>query len=143
MAEIASLDDLRIRFGTSTPRRQFLFRQLEIVIDQLLITRSVKQIYLFGSFVSGKASPNDVDLLVVMNAGFSTTQLGGKVLELFQHDVCRIRYHADLFWVTRPLAMLGLKTCWKFSLVTVKAEPNLLLRLSYDSKRYTTSPSAG
>jgi predicted nucleotidyltransferase len=100
MAEIASLDDLRIRFGTSTPRRQFLFRQLEIVIDQLLITRSVKQIYLFGSFVSGKASPNDVDLLVVMNAGFSTTQLGGKVLELFQHDVCRIRYQADLFWVT-------------------------------------------
>jgi predicted nucleotidyltransferase len=100
MAEIASLDDLRMRFGTSTPRRQFLFRQLEIVIDQLLITRSVKQIYLFGSFVSGKASPNDVDLLVVMNAGFSTTQLGGKVLELFQHDVCRIRYQADLFWVT-------------------------------------------
>ena len=111
MAEIASLDDLRIRFGTSTPRRQFLFRQLEIVIDQLLITRSVKQIYLFGSFVSGKASPNDVDLLVVMNAGFSTTQLGGKVLELFQHDVCRIRYQADLFWVTERLAMLGLKTC--------------------------------
>ena len=83
MAEIAALDDLRIRFGTSTPRRQFLFRQLEIVIDQLLITGSVKQIYLFGSFVSGKASPNDVDLLVVMNAGFSTTQLGGESFRTF------------------------------------------------------------
>jgi len=103
MAEIASLDDLRIRFGTSTPRREFLFRQLEIIIDQLLVTRNVSQIYLFGSFVSGKASPNDVDLLVVMNAGFSTTQIGGKVLELFQHDVCRIRYHADLFWVTEAV----------------------------------------
>jgi predicted nucleotidyltransferase len=103
MAEIASLDDIRIRFGTSTPRRQFLFRQLEIIIDQLLVTRNVRQIYLFGSFVSGKASPNDVDLLVVMNAGFSTTQIDGKVLELFQHDVCRIRYHADLFWVTEAV----------------------------------------
>ena len=103
MAEIASLDGKRIRFGTSTPRRQFLFRQLEIIIDQLLVTRNVRQIYLFGSFVSGKASPNDVDLLVVMNAGFSTTQIGGKVLELFQHDVCRIRYHADLFWVTEAV----------------------------------------
>jgi predicted nucleotidyltransferase len=67
------------------------------------VTRNVSQIYLFGSFVSGKASPNDVDLLVVMNAGFSTTQIGGKVLELFQHDVCRIRYHADLFWVTEAV----------------------------------------
>lgn len=103
MAEIASLDDLRIRFGTSTPRRQFLFRQLEIVIDGLRGTRSLKQVYLFGSFVSGKASPNDVDLLVVMKAGFSTTQLDRKVLELFQHDVCRIRYHADLFWVTEAV----------------------------------------
>ena len=103
MAEIASLDGIRIRFGTSTPRRQFLFRQLEIIIDQLLVTRNVGQIYLFGSFVSGKASPNDVDLLVVMNAGFSTIQIGGKVLELFQHDVCMIRYHADLFWVTEAV----------------------------------------
>ena len=103
MAEIASLDDLRIRFGTSTPRRQFLFRQVEIIIDQLLVTRSLKQVYLFGSFVSGKASPNDVDLLVVMKADFSTTQLIGKVSELFQHDVCRIRYHADLFWVTEAV----------------------------------------
>gem|GEM_PF-2491107 len=103
MGEIASLDDLRIRFGTSTPRRQFLFRQLELIIDQLRATRSLKQVYLFGSFVSGKASPNDIDLLVIMNAGFSTAQLGGKVLELFQHDVCRIRYHADLFWVTEAV----------------------------------------
>jgi Family of unknown function (DUF6932) len=54
MAEIASVDDLRIRFGTSTPRRQFLFRQVEIIIDQLLVTKSAKQVYLFGSFVSGK-----------------------------------------------------------------------------------------
>ena len=100
MVEIASLDDLRIRFGTSTPRRQFIFRQVEIIIGQLRVTRNLKQVYLFGSFVSGKASPNDVDLLVVMKAGFSTTQLSGKVLELFQHDVCRIRYQADLFWVT-------------------------------------------
>ena len=103
MAEIASLDDLRLRFGTSTPRRQFLFRQLDIIIDQLRATRKLKRAFLFGSFVSGKASPNDVDLLVVMNAGFSTTQLGGKVSELFQHDVCRIRYHADLFWVTEAV----------------------------------------
>ena len=103
MAEIASLDDLRIRFGTSTPRRQFLFRQLDIIVDQLRATRKLKRVFLFGSFVSGKASSNDVDLLVLMNADFSTTQLGGKVSELFQHDVCRIRYHADLFWVTEAV----------------------------------------
>jgi predicted nucleotidyltransferase len=69
----------------------------------LLSTGNVKRVYLFGSFVSGKASPNDVDLLVVMNAGFSTTHLGERSLEIFQHDVCRIRYHADVFWVTEAV----------------------------------------
>jgi hypothetical protein len=58
---------------------------------------------LFGSFVSGKPSPNDVDLLVVMDAGFSTTHLGGTGLEVFQHDLCRIRYDADVFWVTEAV----------------------------------------
>ena len=73
------------------------------IIDQLLVTTCVKQIYLFGSFVSGKASPNDIDLLVVMNSGFSTTQLDETILELFQHDTCRIRYQAHLFWVTEAV----------------------------------------
>jgi predicted nucleotidyltransferase len=103
MVEIVTLDNIRVRFGTSTPRRQFLFRQLAIVVNHLLSTGSVNRIYLFGSFVSGKASPNDVDLLVVMNTGFSTTHLGGRSLEVFQHDVCRIRYHADVFWLTEAV----------------------------------------
>jgi hypothetical protein len=44
-----------------------------------------------------------------MNAGFSTTQLGGKVLELFEHDVCRICYHADLFWVTEAVGRASIE----------------------------------
>jgi hypothetical protein len=44
-----------------------------------------------------------------MNAGFSTTQLGGKVLELFQHDRCRIRYHADLFCVTEAVGRVSIE----------------------------------
>ena len=103
MTYTASLEEIRIRFGTSTPRRQFLFRQLQIVINHLLATSNVKQIYLFGSFVSRKTSPNDVDLFVVMNAGFSTVNLTGRTLDVFQHDVCRIRYHTDVFWVTEAV----------------------------------------
>lgn len=38
-----------------------------------------------------------------MEAGFTTAQLGGKVSEVFQHDLCKIRYHADVFWVTEVI----------------------------------------
>ena len=60
----------------------------------------MKHIYLFGSFVTGKDSPNDIDLLVIMKGTFSTANLSGTDLDVFQHDVCRILFHADVFWVT-------------------------------------------
>ena len=93
----------RKRFGTATPRRQFLFGRLQDLVNDLVSTGSVKRIYLFGSFVSRKSSPNDIDLLVVMEAGFTTAQLSGRVSEVFQHDLCRIRYHANVFWVTEVI----------------------------------------
>lgn len=103
MNSIASVEEIRTLFGLRTPRRQFLFQQLQTVIHRLRATKEVKQIYLFGSFVSGKESPNDIDLFVVMNGTFSTKNLSGKDLDVFQHDVCRILFHADVFWVTETV----------------------------------------
>jgi Polymerase beta, Nucleotidyltransferase len=103
MAQIVSVDEIGKRFGVNTPRRQFLFRQMQRVVTQLLSTGSVKQIFIFGSFVTGKAVPNDIDLFVVMSEGFSTEYLRGRILDVFRHDICRIRYHADVFWVTEAV----------------------------------------
>ena len=103
MIQTASLEDIRKGFGTATPRRQFLFGRLRALVNDLVSTGRVKRVYLFGSFVSGKSSPNDIDLVVVMEAGLTTAQLGGKVSEVSQHDLCKIRYHADVFWVTEVI----------------------------------------
>jgi predicted nucleotidyltransferase len=99
----ASVKEIETRFGTSTPRRQFLFQQLQTLINRLRVVGGVKQIFLFGSFVTGKPSPNDIDFLVVMNGTFSTANLRGQDLDIFQHDLCRIKFHADLFWVTESV----------------------------------------
>ena len=103
MVHVASLKEIEQRFGTTTPRRQFLFARLKLLFNDLVATGAVKHLYLFGSFVSGKPSPNDIDLLIVMNSGFTTANLSGKTLEIFQHDICKIRYHADAFWVTEAI----------------------------------------
>jgi predicted nucleotidyltransferase len=100
---IASLQEIETRFGTSTPRRQFLFRQLQNLFNRLLVVGGVKKVFLFGSFVTGKASPNDIDLLLVMNGAFSTANVSGQDVDIFQHDLCRIRFYADLFWVTESV----------------------------------------
>lgn len=99
----ASIQEIEARFGTSTPRRQFLFQQLQSLINRVRSIGGVKQVFLFGSFVTGKASPNDIDLFVVMNAAFSTANLRGQDLDIFQHDLCRIKFDADLFWVAETV----------------------------------------
>jgi predicted nucleotidyltransferase len=101
--ETVSLVRLKEQFGTSTPRRQFLFEKFRTVFDLLQETGKVKHVYLFGSFTTENPSPNDVDLFVVMRAGFTTVELNRKVLSVFTHDVCRIRYNVDVFWVTNTV----------------------------------------
>ncbi|MEK7350728.1 MAG: hypothetical protein AAB177_07625 [Nitrospirota bacterium] len=103
MIEVVPLAKVRERFGTRSPRRQFLYERLRAVVTRLHETGQVRHIYLFGSFPTEAALPNDVDLFVVMAAGFHTTGLPDELLVVFVHDSCRIRYNVDVFWVTESI----------------------------------------
>jgi hypothetical protein len=95
-----TLEEIRQRYGESTPRRQFLFRRLQTVTRLLSETDHLRYLYLFGSFTTAKPTPGDLDCLAVMAAGFTTANLPVHLLDVFQHDLCRLYYHADVFWVT-------------------------------------------
>ena len=95
-----TLEEIRQQYGDSTPRRQFLFRRLQTVTRLLSETGSLRHLYLFGSFTTAKPTPGDLDCLAVMAAGFTTVNLPAHLLDVFQHDLCRLYYHADVFWVT-------------------------------------------
>ena len=98
-----TFEEIRQRYGESTPRRQFLWGHLQAVLRLLSDTGSLRRLYLFGSFTTAKPSPNDLDCLAVMATGFTTANLTSPLLEVFQHDRCRLYYHADLFWVTEAV----------------------------------------
>jgi hypothetical protein len=100
---ILTLEEIRQRFGESTPRRQFLFSCLQAVVQCLSETGRLHRLYVFGSFTTTKPIPNDLDCLAVMTTGFTTATLTSPLLEVFQHDLCRLYYHADLFWVTESV----------------------------------------
>ena len=103
MIDVVNLAKVRERFGTRSPRRQFLYERLRAVVTRLHETGQVRHIYLFGSFPTEAALPNDIDLFVVMAAGFHTTGLPDEQLAVFMHDSCRIRYNVDVFWVTESI----------------------------------------
>lgn len=99
----SSLKGLKARFGTSAPRRQFLFERLQTVTQVLRNSGQLKRLYLFGSFLTATPTPNDVDLFVVMAKGFTTVGLREPLATVFAHDLCRIRYNIDVFWVTEVI----------------------------------------
>lgn len=103
MFTILTLEEIRQRYGESTPRRQFLFSRLQTVVRLLSETGHLRRLYLFGSFTTAKPVPNDLDCFTIMATGFTTANLTSPHFEVFQHDTCRLYYHVDVFWVTEAV----------------------------------------
>ena len=99
-----TLEEIRQRYGESTPRRQFLCIRLQTVVRLLVETGQLRHLYIFGSFVTAKPTPGDLDCFAVMASGFTTEHLTPPHLEVFQHDVCRLLYQIDIFWVIEAVA---------------------------------------
>jgi hypothetical protein len=59
----------------------------------------------FGSFVTAKLVPNDVDIFLLMEDTFDVSQLIGEARLLFDHAAAQTRFGASVFWLRR-LALL-------------------------------------
>ena len=130
IADVVSLEAVRERFGTSTPRRQFLFERFRMVFDLLHETGKVKHIYLFGSFVAAIPRPNDVDLFVILTSGFTMRGLREEVASVFTHNPCRIRYNADAFWVIEGIGEEQIKAALDVFSRTRMQESQALLEVT-------------
>lgn len=59
---------------------------------------------IFGSFVTSKSEPNDVDIFVVMADAFDASQLRGEAPLLFDHGAAQAHFGASVFWRRRLAA---------------------------------------
>jgi len=62
----------------------------------------------FGSFVTAKEEPNDVDVFLLMEGSFDVSQLTGEAYLLFSdHAVAQAHFGASVFWIRRLAALDG------------------------------------
>ncbi len=61
----------------------------------------------FGSFVTDKPEPNDVDVFLVMEDKFDGAKLQGEATLLFDHAAADVHFGASVFWVRRVAALGG------------------------------------
>src|SRR4051812_20332414 len=70
-------------------------------------TGQVGRMIIFGSFVTDKRDPNDVDVFLLMNDAFDSAQLIGEARLLFDHAAAQAHFGASVFWMRRLTAIGG------------------------------------
>lgn len=101
-----TLAEVLERFGEGAPQRRMIARRLERIHRTARATGHLARFVVFGSFVTNKPVPNDVDIFLLMGDDFDVAQLWGEPRLLFEHAAAQAHFGASIFWLRR-LAALG------------------------------------
>ncbi len=102
-----SLHEIWERFGKQTIKRKVLALRLERIYYLVSETDQLARFIVFGSFVTDKPEPNDVDVFILMEDSFDVSQLTGEAQVLFDHAAAQSHFGASVFWIRRLAAING------------------------------------
>jgi hypothetical protein len=103
----ASLRETLDRFAVGQPQRIAVGERLERIYLLAAATGHLARFVVFGSFVTDKPEPNDVDVFLVMDNAFDGDALQGESAVLFDHAAADAHFGASVFWVRRLAAIGG------------------------------------
>ena len=101
----ASLQEVLNQFGQATIQRKLVGMRLKRVYELAAATGQMKRVIVFGSFLTAKPEPNDVDVFLVMHDTFDLTQVTGEARLIFDHPAAQAHFGTSIFWL-RQLAAL-------------------------------------
>jgi hypothetical protein len=98
------------RFGSGSPQRVNVAQRLERIYRLARATGHLARFVVFGSFVTRKPAPNDVNVFLLMDDAFDVSQLSGEMRLLFDHATAQPFFGASVFWLQRLAALGGEQT---------------------------------
>ena len=104
---VATLRDISAAFGSSGHARELLFQRLLRIHRIASVTRHLVRFVVYGSFVTGKPIPNDVDVFMVFDDAFDASACNTEQLLLLDHATADAYFGASVFWLRRPAAFGG------------------------------------
>jgi hypothetical protein len=106
-AHPASLREVLERFASGSAQRIAVGLRLERVHAIAHATGHVRRFIVFGSFVTTKAEPNDVDVFLIMEDSFDPALLAPEARRLFDHLAAQAQIGASVFWLRRLACLEG------------------------------------
>jgi hypothetical protein len=112
-----SLSAVMKHFGSGTPQRRIVGRRLARIFELASSTGHLSRFIVFGSFVTSKPEPNDVDIFLLMEDSFDVSQLTGAASVVFRQSTAQNWLGASIFWLRRFAAIGGEQAAiedWQF-----------------------------
>jgi hypothetical protein len=97
----ATLAQVIEHFGSGTPQRRIVAQRLTRIYDLAHGTGQVARVIIYGSFITAKPSPNDVDIFLLMDDAFDKTETSGETAAIFDHLTTENKIGASVFWMRR------------------------------------------
>jgi len=102
-----TLAEALARFGQGSVQRRVVADRLVRLYELATSTGCVARFVVFGSFVTAKPDPRDVDVVLIMEDRFDVTAVSGEVAAVFSHSDADVRLGSSVFWATRSGAFGG------------------------------------
>jgi hypothetical protein len=103
----ATLADFLARFGRANRARVIVGRRLQRIVAAALSTGRLRRLVVFGSFVTAKEEPNDVDVFMIMDDEFDAANVPETAWPLFRHAEADREFGASVFWISASGALGG------------------------------------
>ncbi len=105
-------------FGSGSIQRRLVAQRLERIHKLAYTTGEVARFVVFGSFITAKPDPEDVDVFLLMEDSFDFQQVRGKEAAIvFDHLAVQNLEGASVFWIRRQSAIDGEQAAiehWQF-----------------------------
>jgi hypothetical protein len=103
----AAIDEVLYRFGEPATRQRIeVTDRLRRIWSAAASTGELQSVLVFGSYVTDKPEPNDVDVILIMKDAFRPIGWPAGVMELFDHAVADSAFGASVFWIRPGLLIL-------------------------------------
>jgi hypothetical protein len=95
---VADWQEFQTRFCGSSSRRTWLSGRLRLLLDLAAINGKLRRIFIWGSFVTAKPAPKDLDILLIMDEDFEVDGAAAPARVVFDSVRAKLLFEADVFW---------------------------------------------
>jgi hypothetical protein len=67
------------------------------------------RVFIWGSFVTAKPAPRDLDILLIMDKDFEVQRIAPPAQEVFDSIQAKLRFESDVFWARSSIGEDTLK----------------------------------